>query len=398
MAGAFDIFRARVVWNLIPLVNTASVPRYIMPSCELAIVVLAVLGIADLATTEHSKRRLRIATVVMVFLVIWCVFQARSYNRGVGLLAHGRFFVIALNVLPFLALLLVLLFNELARAKWKPILIAVVVVSEAFVLFLAPTAQAPKQIQVDLAPIHYLQRHQGEDRFLDLGVLPANWGSEFGLNSLSVVDLPFPKSFETYIQAHLYPGLKPKDAFTIRSGSTNIDTLEFELATHFRAYENASVKYLLAPSSVSLSAGFASLGVRKVFHDSVATIYELPSPRPFFSSSSCSVSSRRVNQAVVHCSSGGSTLLRTELSMKGWTATVNGVRTPITTVDGVYQRVELPSGTSTVTFHFYPPYEHEAILLALLAALFFIASIVNERTSLLRRRRRADTNEHELAA
>lgn len=45
VAGSFDVLHVRALWNLLPFVNTASVPRYVMPSCELALIILAVLGI-----------------------------------------------------------------------------------------------------------------------------------------------------------------------------------------------------------------------------------------------------------------------------------------------------------------------------------------------------------------
>ena len=59
---------------------------------------------------------------------------------------------------------------------------AVVLVGESVVMFFVPTAESPKQITIDTAPITYLQQHQGEGRFLDFAVLYPNWGTDFGLN------------------------------------------------------------------------------------------------------------------------------------------------------------------------------------------------------------------------
>jgi hypothetical protein len=138
------------------------------------------------------------------------------------------------------------------------------------------------------------------------------------------------------------------------------------------------VKYLLAPSSLVLSTQLTTLGVHKVFGDATATIYELPHPRSFFSTSrGCEVTSSSENVAVVTCASPG-TLLRTELSMKGWTANVDGTTGTITTVNGVYQRVDVPAGTSTVTYAFLPPHEDPALLIGLLAGLFLVGSFVYE--------------------
>jgi uncharacterized membrane protein YfhO len=95
--------------------------------------------------------------------------------------------------------------------------------------------------------------------------------------------------------------------------------------------------------------------------------------------------------ATVTCAKAGEHLVRTELSMKGWTATVNGQAATIRTVDGVYQQVALPEGTSTVVYRFYPPHERYALLVAFLGSLFLIGSIVNERVPFvtIRRRRRS---------
>jgi uncharacterized membrane protein YfhO len=131
-------------------------------------------------------------------------------------------------------------------------------------------------------------------------------------------------------------------------------------------------------------------GVKQVFHDSLATIYEMPNPRPFFStptSSSCTVTSSSDNSATVNCPSA-TTLLRTELSMKGWKAFVNGHEVPITTVHKVYQEVSVPAGTSTVTYSFSPPHERDALIVGFLGGLFLIGSFVNERRQFIPTRRR----------
>jgi uncharacterized membrane protein YfhO len=118
--------------------------------------------------------------------------------------------------------------------------------------------------------------------------------------------------------------------------------------------------------------------VHKVFSDATATIYELPHPRAFFSASNgCHVTSTNDNVANVTCTSAG-TLLRTELSMKGWTADVSGHSSTITTVNGVYQRVRVPAGTSTVTYQFLPPHEDPALLIGVLAGLFLVGSCIYE--------------------
>jgi len=385
LGGALDALHSRAIWNLLPFISSSAFARYIISSCELALIVLAVLGLVDFAESRRAKRQFGYATLFMLLVLVVCTLAARQYNVDVAHHGKVRILLFALSLIPFLALALYLVLSRLTRWRWTPLLVSLVVVGESLVLFMVPTISAPKSITIDYAPINYLRAHQGEERYLDLRVLFPNWGSQFGLNSLSAIDLPFPQSFKSYVQRDLYPGLKPANEFLVKGAADDIVNQEQELAAHFVSYEDASVKYLLAPSSLVLAPGLKTLGVHEVFRDNTATIYELPHPRPFFSTSSgCRVTSTGDNVAVVSCASSG-TLLRTELSMKGWTADVNGHASAITTVNGVFQRVDVPAGTSTVTYQFLPPHEDEALIVGLLAGLFLVGSFLFEVRS--RRRR-----------
>ena len=370
--GEFNLLGARSLWNILPLVTTASLPRYIMPSCELAVMVLMVLGLADLADkSARATRRLVVSTVIVLLVVVLGLILGRPLSDHLILHGTGRLLFALAAGLPLIALALVLASRLLSSASTRVTAVSVVVVAESLLLFIVPTLAAPTHVTVDTAPLHFLQTHQGEDRFVDLSVLYPNWGSEFSLNSLNAIDLPFPETFKDLIQRELYPGLRPRNAFT-RDRITQVVAQEDELAAHLRSYEDASVKYLLAPRSLVLTSQLRSLGVRAVFHDEATTIYEIPRARPFFSTPSpCRVSSTNFDVARLSCSRA-TTLLRTELSMSGWHASVNGRSADITTIDGVYQEVDVPEGSSTVVFSFAPPNEYLALALSLLAALFLV--------------------------
>ncbi len=379
--GVFNILQIRVFWNLIPLVKTMAFSRYVMPSCEMALVVLAALGIMDFATNARAKRVFTLTTLVALALVVWSVLAARTINHGVVLTPTTRIIFIGLDAIPFLSIGALLVLGRFSKVRVVPLLITIVLVAESLLLYFVPTAEAPKQITVDQAPIEFLQNNQGQERFLDFGVLNANWGTQFGLNSLSAIDLPFPKAFSRFLATRMFPSLTPLNQFVIHGGITGIIAQENAVLTHFSVYQAASVKYLLLPNSIVLLPGLTKLGVHRVFEDAIAGIYEMPNPRPFYSttSSTCTVKSASVGAATVTCPKGASTLIRTELSMAGWQATVNGKAVPITTVDGVYQSVTVPQGTSTVTFNFLPPHEKFAFLAALAAAFFLIGSWIFER-------------------
>jgi len=391
MAGAFNFLDVHKLWDLIPLVSRSSFERYNTPGCELAIIVLAAFGLWDFAQSVRARRLLTTTSAFMIVVVVFCVLGARATNAGQTFSSakiHDVY--IALQFLPFVALALVLIVSRLGRFRVAPFLVALIVVGEALIMFLVPTAESPKQLTVDYAPITYLQKHLGQERFLDFAVLYPNWGTYFGLNELSDIDLPFPKNFKNFIETDLEPGLTPGNQYVVKNGGIGVRKLEHSVINHFHQYEKAGVKYLLIPSSVSLLPGLAQRGVKQVFRDSLATIYQMPHPRPLFSAANarCTVTSTSDNSASVRCPSA-TTLLRTELSMKGWKAYVNGKEVPITTVHGVYQEVSVPAGTSTVTYTFFPPDERYALLLGFLGFLFLLGSVVNERRRFVPTRTRA---------
>ena len=385
LAGVFNLLGVRRLWNVLPFVTSASLPRYIMPSCELAVIVLAVFGLADLAdNSRRAPRRLLIATVLMTLVAALGLLLGQSLNHHLVLHGAARTLFFLAGALPFVTLALVLAVRFSSSASSRATHVGLILVLESICFFVVPTLAAPTQVSVDHAPLHFLQTHQGEERFVDLSVLYPNWGSEFSINALNAIDLPFPQSFTTLIQNHLYPGLRPRNAFT-RDHITQAVSQEVQLAAHLLSYEDASVKYLLAPSSLALSTQLQSLDVRAVFHDQATTIYELPHARPFFTTRTpCRVTSTNVDVARLSCSRA-TTLLRTELSMSGWSASVNGHSDAVTTVDGVYQQVRVPQGSSTVVFSFDPPDETLALTLGVLALFFLLGGVLLEG----RRRTRA---------
>jgi hypothetical protein len=390
MAGTFNFLDFHKLWNLIPVVSRSSFERYSTPGCELAIVMLAAFGLYDFTQSVRAKRLQTTMAAVMVLLLVWGVLVSRNLNAGTHFSSRSVHIVwFGLEALPFISVFLLLVFGRLHRWRFTPFLLALVVVGESLLLFFVPQAEAPKQITIDYAPIAFLQKHQGQERFLDFAVLYPNWGTYFGLNELSDIDLPFPKAFKNFIETNLRPGLKPGNQFVVKGGLVGVEELEHSVVNHLRQYEDASVKYLLIPSSVVLIPGLVKAGVTQVFRDSLATIYELPHPRAFFTtaSSSCTVSSTGYNEARLNCPKA-TTLLRTELSMKGWKAFVNGKSVPITTEHHVYQEISVPAGKSTVTYSFSPPHERDALIVGFLGGLFLIGSFVNERRPFVPTRRR----------
>ena len=388
LCGAWDFLDIRKVWNLIPLIENVSFGRYIMSSCELSFILLAAFGLMDLAESARAKRLFTVTTSVMLLGLIWIVLAASSLNEGVVYGHRARYIYAFLDAIPFIAIIALLVLGRLTKYKIVPLLVALVLVGESLLMFGVPGGGSAKVVNVDMGPITFLQKHEGHYRFFDFAVLTPNWGSQYGLNELNAIDLPFPEKFSKFIEAELYPGLLPSNQFVIHNGIVGLTAQENEIVTHFKNYEAASVKYLLMPQALVILPALTNLGVKLVYTDAKVNIYEMPHPRAFLStkSSSCTVTTTNVDKTSVNCPNGASTLVRTELMMAGWKAYVNGKSVTITTVDGVYQSVKVPQGTSIVTYRFVPPHEKYAVLLALLAALFLVGAWSYERRYLMRER------------
>lgn len=104
-------------------------------------------------------------------------------------------------------------------------------------------------------------------------------------------------------------------------------------------------------------------------------VYELPNTRDYFSAPSCTfvpLSHDRVNAACTRPSK----LIRLELFMKGWSATVNGQPAPISISDGVFQSIDLPAGDVPVRFTYEPPGFRLALAAAAISLLFVCAVFI----------------------
>jgi hypothetical protein len=55
MAGTLNFLHSRVLWNLFPFVSSSAFSRYIFSSCEIAVIVLAVLGLTDVFERPRAR-------------------------------------------------------------------------------------------------------------------------------------------------------------------------------------------------------------------------------------------------------------------------------------------------------------------------------------------------------
>ena len=101
----------------------------------------------------------------------------------------------------------------------------------------------------------------------------------------------------------------------------------------------------------------AMSGTRMVYSDALMDIWELPNPAPYYTvlHGDCGLSAETRNGLVAQCNTPA-ILLRRELYMPGWEATISGLSTAVSAHDEIFQTIPLGAGKNVVRFHFAPPY------------------------------------------
>lgn len=96
---------------------------------------------------------------------------------------------------------------------------------------------------------------------------------------------------------------------------------------------------------------------QQVYADRLMNIWRLKGADPFYttSGSACTLQNARRDSVIATCSAHAS-LVRRELFMPGWRATINGMSVPVSVHHEIVQSVELRPGRNIVRFRFAPPY------------------------------------------
>ncbi len=382
------------VVNAIPGVSSTAFYRYAPASWELAVVVLAALGLDDVIRRSASRRIVLGSGAVLLAAVFLCWRAAEPVLRSLPRAPQQGDWVDASVLWALIVILgmvgLALAPDAVGRATTGRIRIgalAALVVVDVMAMFMTPQFSAPRQAVVDVAPVHYLARHLGEQRFYTLGPLSPDYGSYYGLSSAGLNDVPIPDAYGTYVVQRLDPNVNP----TTFTGTTRLDptgrTPARELVDHLRAYEAVGVKYVLLPSGTTLPGGASRL--RTVFSDATTTIVALPHPAPLFSAGdrACSVRVTGQTTAVVNCRRPSALVYR-EQQMPGWHATANGRPLAVRTDGPLFQAVDLPAGRSSVSFSFTPPYAALALLAGALGLVCLVLAWAAPRRLFRRVRRR----------
>jgi hypothetical protein len=393
LAKAFGAAPVVAAVNALPGMHAVFSARFALPGCEMAAVILAALGIDDLA-----RRRVPAVTAgVVAALALTAVAGAGS--EAASLLATARDAGRQLWPAPSAAAggvtTVVILAPVVAARRGggrrgalpqgrgtgpaparAASVAAALTALEAVALAAIPLLSAPAPAPVDTALVGYLQAHAGGSRVFTLGPLQPNFGSYYGISELNVNDLPIPTLFGQQVRRRLDPQADPLLFIGHPMGPTAVTPAQ-ALTSRLGAYEADGVGYVVTyrgawpPPSLTPRPPL-------VYRDGLASVYRLAGAAPLITAGPhCRMRASTGSGARVACRSAGR-LVRRQLWMPGWTATVNGRPAPVGRL-GAFQAVTLDPGLSTVRFRFVPPGGREALGAALVALLALVAGTIGGR-------------------
>ncbi|HEV3213580.1 MAG TPA: hypothetical protein VGZ03_09320 [Acidimicrobiales bacterium] len=363
LADAVGMPVVRQVLAAIPLVQHIELFRYLPATWELALVLLAVFALRDLATASRSSAVISLTTGVLVAALVLLLGmslapQAVNASRSISAtsMRQAELLVLAVAAALLLATLLPLRHRALGAGA--------VVVAEAAILFAIPLAAWPTSTVLDTAAVHVLSTQVGSARFFSLGAPLANFGSQIGVRQLDSVGLPVPRGFIRYAHA-LDPHANVTHFTGDRRAVPGAYTAAQELLRHLALYEQLGVTDVVAPTSAHLFT--ARPGAQLAYQDDAVQIWRLTATVPLVRAPGCGLRATSPDAFVATCPRP-STLLRTELSFPGWSASVNGAAVAVVDHGGL-QAVALPKGRSVVVLTFLPPYVPVATAAGVLALL-----------------------------
>jgi hypothetical protein len=356
------------VLGVVPGMSRTAFYRYGFPSLELAVVVLAALGLDRLGAARLPRRRIAWATTAALVLVALAATEALPYARRLGS-GSGQIRYFEGSAAWGFAVVLAGAGAMLLPGRTRVRVCSALVIAETVLLFLVPEASAPRGVTVDTAPVAYLQRHLGSGRFFTLGPLQPNYGSYFGIASLNVNDVPVPTAFADYVKTRLDQAVEPTVFVGNLGGGRPLSTPspKTELLRNLAGYRAAGVSYVLTPTGSPLPAPF-----ELVFRSPTTWIYHLPGAAPLLSAPGCTVVAS-TDSARLSCRRR-TLLVRRETALPGWHATVDGRPVRLRTVDGLFQALPIGPGPHRVAFRYSPPYLGWAIAAFILGciALFLV--------------------------
>jgi hypothetical protein len=368
---------------LVPVTNHVVLYRYLAPTWELALVILAALALRDLATAPRATSAVAVVTGVLTAALVLLVGMALA---PAAVHASRSLVPDAMRQAELLVLAVVagLLLSLLAPRRYRGLAAGAVAVAEAAVLFAIPFAAWPSSNPVDTAAVQYLTTHADGARVYAVGVPTANFGSQVGVRQLNVVDLPIPSSLVAILRS-IDPREPPSRFTGTRPAAAGVPTPEQELVRHLTAVEQLGVRYVVLPSGDPALAG---RGVGTLaYHDGLVDVWRLDAAAPLVTAANCGLKTLAQDAYLASCPRR-TLLVRTTLWFPGWSVSINGHDVPMLH-HGRFQAVALPAGHDLVAFTYLPPGEPAAVALSVVALLSLLVPYEDVAEWRRERRRRA---------
>lgn len=372
VARVYGLAPAGQLLNLIPGVSKVAAYRYLQPSFELAVVILAALGLDRLHREAAPVLWLAVGVGLVSCLLVALLVQGRAQERLLATAPHHAAWFLLAGGWALASVVAILVLRALGPRRWL-ILVVGLVGADALVMFVVPELSAPRAAHIDVQPVVFLQQHLGTRRYFSVGPIAPNYGSYFDIAGINTSDLPVPATWSRFVTASLNPNADGLtfDGLQLRDPA-GVNPLAAFLA-HVPAYEEMGVGYVVAQAGEIPAGPATTAGLVRVFSDPLADIFALPAPQPYFqvTAGDCQQSALDKATITVDCTTAA-TLLRRELFMPGWQAVIDGRAVPVRASGPLFQQVALESGRSTVVFRYAPPglgYAQAGVLLGLIAVL-----------------------------
>jgi hypothetical protein len=363
------------VVNWVPGMKQMAFFRYSQPSVAMALIVLAAFGAQRLLDERISRRQVvASAAAIAVFLSAMLVY-ARTETRHFVAAPHYRLYFLGAFVFALGGAMVAAGIASVPRLRHRSAALAALVAIDAAVMFMVPQLSTDRKSGVHTASVQYLRQHLGLQRFYTLGPIEPNYGSYFGIASINQNDVPVPKSWSEYIVTHLDSNADP----LLFTGYTRVDpngpAAFFQFVDNLPNFARVGTKFLVTNSDPPTAERLVAAGLRGVFDEGGISIFELPGTADYFQvlDPACTVTAISWQVADVQCDRP-STLVRLELDDPGWSAKVDGDDATVSTHGEIFQSVEVPAGSSRVTYRYAPQRIWLAWVAAAVAMIWLMTS------------------------
>jgi hypothetical protein len=353
------LFRAPLaheIWTAAKPLNEVAMTRYAIPSLEFAAAVLAALAVDDWCRARYGVHVVWAALIFagVTIATLWLAARTGRLSFGSG---TGAIFLVAtlLEAAVIVAIAVRLMGHDASR---RGILVmAGLVALDATTQFMLPELAGFVPNRLVLKPIEFLRAHAGLSRVFALNEqLPVNYGSWFGVPSIQADSVPSARDWDNAAEAiggdinlSVRGWLTLTPVAQLSAFRRSIDKLRFA-GTRFVVVATDKDPFVVLPEH----------GMAKVYEDSGTRIYELTGAAPYFETGGgpCQIIALSREHVQTQCATP-SVLLRRELRLSGWRASVNGNKAPIGPGGGVsefFQQVPVPMGHADIRWQYVPPH------------------------------------------